>query len=56
MEIINLNFCGLSKDITKNIEERARIDFLDIEIDNNDEDPDINLNDLNNSSDEANHE
>ena len=56
LEIINLNFCGLSKDITKNIEERARIDFLDIEIDNNDEDPDINLNDLNNSSDEANHE
>ena len=32
MEVIHLNFCGLNKNIKKNIEERAKLDaILDID-------------------------
>ena len=42
MEIIQLNFCGLSKNVAKNIEERAKIEYA---VDNFSE-SDYNINDF----------
>ena len=44
MEIIQLNFCGISKNVAKNIEERAKIEYA---VDNFSE-SDYNINDLDN--------
>ena len=48
MEIIHLNFCGLSRNVAKNIQERAKIEYS---IDNFSE-SDYNINDFDN--DESN--
>ena len=51
MEIIHLNFCGLNRNIEKNINLRAKLDALvdedDLSMSNKSEDDDYNINNVN---------
>ena len=38
MEVIQLNFCGLNRDLSKNIKKRAKLDAIISEKDLNDDD------------------
>ena len=42
MEIIHLNFCGLNRDISKNIEKRAKLESISLEKEMNMDFDDIN--------------
>ena len=49
MEIIHLNFCGLNRNIAKNIDIRAKIETLandDLSLSNNSDDEDYNINNI----------
>ena len=48
MEIIHLNFCGLNRNIKKNIEKRAKIDS---QTEKNVHNIDFNINDVDESLD-----
>ena len=42
MEVIQLNFCGLNRDLSKNIKKRAKLDAIISEKDLNDDDDEVN--------------